>query len=236
MRYRWYSTITLALATFAVVCLADPAAAQRFRGRGYGWYGGGGYGWYGDGDGYGWRGNWGYPIYSGYQPYTYGYYNYPAYSDYYSNTQPDQGYTSFYSGPTEDQNAARISVVVPPNAQVFFDGEKTNQRGQFRRFVTPALDPGQTYTYDIKAVWDENGKKVERTNKVRVRAGQQSSIDFMAMGGRDMQGTDYNRTDTYDRDRNRDRDLNRDRTDMNRNRNEPAPAPEPKDQNKPPMF
>jgi uncharacterized protein (TIGR03000 family) len=131
--------------------------------------------------------------------------------------------------PAEDQNAARISVVVPPNAQVFFDGEKTSQRGQFRRFVTPALDPGQSYTYDIKAVWDENGNKVERSRKVHVRASQQSSVDFMAMGGSGMQGTDYNRTDTYDRDRNRydrgdvdvdrvrDRsEMNRDRTDMNR--------------------
>src|SRR5262249_61399111 len=113
---------------------------------------------------------------SWYQPYTYGYYNQPDYADYYTYNPTDQGYTSFYSGPAEDQNAARISVVVPPNAQVFFDGEKTSQRGQFRRFVTPALEQGQNYTYEIRAVWDDNGNKVERTRKVQVRAGQQSSV------------------------------------------------------------
>jgi uncharacterized protein (TIGR03000 family) len=114
---------------------------------------------------------------------------------------------------------AHIDVVVPPNAQVFFDGEQTRQRGQFRRFVTPSLDPGQSFTYEIKAVWDENGNKVERTRKVHVRAGQQRSVDFMAMGGRDMRGSDYDRTDTYDRDRNRgdvERDRYQNRTDMNR--------------------
>jgi uncharacterized protein (TIGR03000 family) len=206
-------------------------------GYGNGWYGNGWYGngWYGNGygsygngwygNGYGWRGgrgNWGYPSYGWYQPYAYGYYDQPDYADYYSSNPPDQGYRSFYSGP-EDQNAAHLSVVVPSNAQVFFDGEKTSQRGQLRRFVTPSLDQGQNYTYEIRAVWDENGNKVERTRKVHVRAGQQSSVDFMAMGGRrDMHGTDYNRTDTYDRDRNRydrndvDRDRVRDRNDMNR--------------------
>src|SRR5262249_29397468 len=96
-------------------------------------------------------------------------------------------------------------------------GEKTSQRGQFRRFVTPALEQGQNYTYEIRAVWDDNGNKVERTRKVQVRAGQQSSVDFMAMGG----GRDYDRTGTYDRNRydrgDVDRDRVRDRTDMNRN-------------------
>jgi uncharacterized protein (TIGR03000 family) len=281
MRHRWYATITLALATLAVLAWsAGPTFARDGRGgRGWGgdggWNGGwgwGGNGWYGGrgwgngygwggwyGDGYGWRGNWGYPYssygyyqpnYTWYQPYTYGYYDQPDYANYYGYNPTDQGYTSFYSGPTEDQNAARISVVVPPNAQVFFDGEKTTQRGQFRRFVSPALDPGQTFTYDIKAVWDENGKKVERERKVHVRAGQQSSVDFLAMGRGGMEGTEYNRNDMNRTDTERNRDLNRDRTDMNRmdrnrnrtdttndrNRTEPAPAPEPKDQNKPPAF
>lgn len=241
----WLTLATLAVLAWS----ADPAAAQRGRaargggwgwggngsGYGNGWYGNGWYGnswygnswygngWYGDGygsRGYGWRGNFGYPYgYSWYQPYTYGYYGQQDYGDSYGYNPSDQGYTSFYSGPQEEQNAAHIDVVVPPSAQVFFDGEQTRQQGQFRRFVTPSLDPGQTFTYDIKAVWDENGKKMERDRKVRVRAGQQSSVDFMAMGRGGMQGTDYNRTDTYDRDRNRgdvERDRYRDRTDMNR--------------------
>jgi uncharacterized protein (TIGR03000 family) len=143
----------------------------------------------------------------------------------YNYDPSDQGYSSFYSGPQE--SSARIQIHCPPDATVYFDGERTTQQGELRRFVTPSLEPGQDYHYEIRAVWDENGRRVDRVRKVEVAAGELRNVDFLAIGGR----ARSERTD-YDRDRNHG-DYNRDQT---RDRDRLAPPPEPIDRNKPPTF
>src|SRR5262249_27362614 len=85
-------------------------------------------------------------------------------------------------GAAQDVGQARIGARVPTNAKVFVNGEQTTQSGQFRRFVSPPLDPGQDYTYEIRATWDDNGHQVDRTSTVSVRAGQLTQLDFLAMG------------------------------------------------------
>jgi uncharacterized protein (TIGR03000 family) len=79
----------------------------------------------------------------------YGYNNYPG----------PEGYSS--SGP-EGVNEAGIQIHCPPDASVYFDGERTTQQGELRRFVTPPLEPGEDYHYEIRAVWDEDGRRVDR--------------------------------------------------------------------------
>jgi uncharacterized protein (TIGR03000 family) len=174
-----------------------------FRGEGFRGDRFGGWGWGGAWP-Y-WYGGWGYPGYA-YSDYDWGYPNYG-----YNNWYPDyygSGYTGYYSGygqtydgysyapayasdygtagyssaGNEDVNAAYISVQVPPNAQVMFEGEKTSQTGSVRRYISPPLTQGREYTYDIQARWNENGREVNLTRHVTVRPGQQVSVDFLTGG------------------------------------------------------
>jgi uncharacterized protein (TIGR03000 family) len=73
-----------------------------------------------------------------------------------------------------------IDVRVPGNAQVWIDGEKTSQTGALREFVTPALEPGQQYSYDIRARWTENGQEVVRDRNVIFHAGDRLMVNMLA--------------------------------------------------------
>jgi uncharacterized protein (TIGR03000 family) len=85
---------------------------------------------------------------------------------------------SFY--PTvEAAPVATMTVVVPTaNAQVWFGGTPTTQQGTERVFHSPALTPGKTFTYTIKARWMENGKAREGTRQVDVQAGKSFTVNF----------------------------------------------------------
>jgi len=68
---------------------------------------------------------------------------------------------------------------VPPDAALWVDGVATQQSGADRDFVSPPLTPGQTFTYELKARWMQDGQPVEKTLKVDVRANETSRADFM---------------------------------------------------------
>jgi uncharacterized protein (TIGR03000 family) len=79
--------------------------------------------------------------------------------------------------PVED-NAARVTVVVPEDAELWFNGTKTNQTGKRREFATAPLTPGKDFRYRIKARWIEDGKPVELTQTIKVRANSSQTVDF----------------------------------------------------------
>ncbi len=79
-------------------------------------------------------------------------------------------------------NLARVRVVVPAGAKVWFDDHATKQTGAVRRYESPALTPGHDYSYAIKAAWTENGQDVTRTQKVDVRANSRVTVDFTRPG------------------------------------------------------
>ena len=56
---------------------------------------------------------------------------------------------------------------------------KTKQTGESRVFVTPDLEPGRPYLYDVRAKWTEDGKAIERKQEIRVEAGKATRIDFV---------------------------------------------------------
>lgn len=91
-----------------------------------------------------------------------------------------ESYRSRYSSATVSHpNAAAIDVKVPAQAQLWFQGQQTQQQGPIRFFESPPLDQGKTYAYKIKAVWtDDKGEKVERTRTVQVRSGGHVTLDF----------------------------------------------------------
>ena len=164
-----------------------------------GGYNGGAYGGYfrgGDYDGY--RGGYGYNRGGYYGGYGYGRgigigigaypsYGYSTYSNYYNPSvqyvqpsyivRPSVGVTDTVS--TQSDGRAHIRVQVSdPNAEVLFDGDQTRQRGNDRTFVTPPLEPGQTFHYTIEARWMENGKQMDKTRTISVNAGGSATVVF----------------------------------------------------------
>jgi len=78
-----------------------------------------------------------------------------------------------------DAGRAFVDLRVPANAEIWFEGDKTAQAGALRHFVSPNLESGRTFTYDIRARWtDPNGKVVDQTRKVKVEAGRRTMVDF----------------------------------------------------------
>jgi uncharacterized protein (TIGR03000 family) len=59
-----------------------------------------------------------------------------------------------------------IEVRLPADARVEFNGNPTKATGAVRRFETPPLAPGKTFTYLLKVTW--RGKVVERKVAVKV--------------------------------------------------------------------
>lgn len=78
----------------------------------------------------------------------------------------------------QDPATAHIVVLVPENAAIVIDGHQTTQTGPTRDFVSPQLAPGQAFTYEIKARWQENGQEIEKTKKVSVKAGARVVVHF----------------------------------------------------------
>jgi len=76
-------------------------------------------------------------------------------------------------------NVLRIIVIVPTaEAEVTINGVKTAQTGKVRRFVSPALEPAQSYAYELRARWRAGGKDVQQTRTIKFKAGQRLTVDF----------------------------------------------------------
>lgn len=169
---------------------------------GRGWDYGGYYGspYYGQGNRYygntywpnysGYSGSWYYPQTEYYNSFTPSYYTgelpqnfaQPYYSDYYSQPMTTGG--QFYgAGIEQNPNSAFVTVRVPPDAEIWFENYQTHQKGLMRDFISPPLTPGQQYTYDIRAQWTDNGKKVDQKKQVTVMAGSRTNVDFLPSQG-----------------------------------------------------
>jgi len=85
---------------------------------------------------------------------------------------------SLYYSPPQTDNSAQIRVLVPAGAQVWVGGELTSQTGSERVFSSPVIQPGRTYTYEVKARWMQEGEPVEQVKQVRVQANQTTTVDF----------------------------------------------------------
>ena len=65
------------------------------------------------------------------------------------------------------QAEAVLTVIVPPDAQVFFDGAPTTQVGSERRFVSPLLEVGTKYSYDIRPAGGKTADRCSRRERSR---------------------------------------------------------------------
>jgi uncharacterized protein (TIGR03000 family) len=76
-------------------------------------------------------------------------------------------------------NAVHLQLLVPENAEVFIDGNKTSQTGRSREFVSPAVTPGKRYAYKIAVRFPgPGGKMVNDERTIYVRANDWFTIDF----------------------------------------------------------
>jgi uncharacterized protein (TIGR03000 family) len=71
-----------------------------------------------------------------------------------------------------------IQVRVPGDAEIWFDDTRTIQSGTVREFVSPPVNPGWDYTYEVRARWKEAGNQVSQTRRITVHAGELVSITF----------------------------------------------------------
>lgn len=129
--------------------------------------------------------SWGYwPYYPAWGPsYTQNFfYSFPYVQE---STGPFLGYYALNTYSDEPSplplatNAAEVDIRVPANADLWFNGAKTRQKGSYRQFETPALQPDQNYIYEIRARWMQDGQEVDQTQNVKVRAGDRVMVHFL---------------------------------------------------------
>jgi uncharacterized protein (TIGR03000 family) len=86
--------------------------------------------------------------------------------------------------PAEGSSASRLgkgllSVTVPEDAKVFVNGRLTKTPGALRRYVSPGLVRGLSYTYEVRAEVEREGKKLSDTKMVSLRSGQRADVAFL---------------------------------------------------------
>jgi uncharacterized protein (TIGR03000 family) len=79
---------------------------------------------------------------------------------------------------TADKPATLI-IRLPADARLVVDEKATEQTGEVRRFYSPPLPPGRTFRYTLEATWTSQGKTVLRKRVARVRAGEETRVDFL---------------------------------------------------------
>ena len=96
----------------------------------------------------------------------------------------DSGDAIIETPPAEGDSAMRrsnngvLTVDVPEDATVTVNGLETTSTGIHRRYVSKGLDRDLNYRYEVTAVVERDGEKVERTQVTTLRAGQVSSLAF----------------------------------------------------------
>jgi uncharacterized protein (TIGR03000 family) len=75
-------------------------------------------------------------------------------------------------------NSARLIVSLPAEATLTIDDEATTSTSGLRTFVTPALTPGEEYVYNLKAEMTRDGKTFIATQRVTVRAGEETKTSL----------------------------------------------------------
>src|SRR5262249_34540729 len=79
----------------------------------------------------------------------------PSYASGYQAVEPPSTVSPDTAAAQAD-STAHVTVRVPANAQLWFEGSPTTSTGPVREFQSPPLRPGR-YTYAIRARWSENG-------------------------------------------------------------------------------
>ncbi len=80
--------------------------------------------------------------------------------------------------PAGKLSRAKMVIDVPAQAMLYIDGQRMpNIPGQ-RTFITPELQAGRTYYYEVKIVQIQDGREVAQTTQVTLRPGQVVAATF----------------------------------------------------------
>lgn len=83
----------------------------------------------------------------------------------------------------EKEVATKLTLNVPANASVKLAGAETKQTGNVREFITTRLPAGQTWAdYQIEVEFEQNGRKVARTETITLRGGEPKELTFGTTG------------------------------------------------------
>ncbi len=73
---------------------------------------------------------------------------------------------------------ATVVVSLPADAKLTANGQLTKTLSAKRVFATPELEAGKTYSYTFKMELVKDGQTIEQTQKVVVRAGEETKVNF----------------------------------------------------------
>jgi uncharacterized protein (TIGR03000 family) len=79
----------------------------------------------------------------------------------------------------DESNSVVLVAHLPEDAQIWFDDTPTQQRGMLRKFVSPPLTPGRSYTYMVRVAWREEGRWADQVHSLSVHAGDLQCIDII---------------------------------------------------------
>jgi uncharacterized protein (TIGR03000 family) len=71
-----------------------------------------------------------------------------------------------------------VTVELPADARLFVNGVACPLTSERRSFLSPQLQPGQEYTYTLRAELQRNGRTLTRTRRVRVAADREVNVNF----------------------------------------------------------
>jgi uncharacterized protein (TIGR03000 family) len=80
------------------------------------------------------------------------------------------------TAPTGPPAAGTVSVTLPADARLLFNGSPAEGTGGTRTFRTPPLTPGQEYAYHLTAEVVRDGRVETATERVVVRAGEEAKV------------------------------------------------------------
>src|SRR5262245_8130777 len=76
---------------------------------------------------------------------------------------------------------ATLTVQFPGPAEVWLNGKQMEGKEEERQLTSPILKPGQSYTFEVKARWGQNGKTYEAQRTVTLGPGEKSRL-FVVSG------------------------------------------------------
>jgi uncharacterized protein (TIGR03000 family) len=82
-----------------------------------------------------------------------------------------------------------LTINLPTDAKLLFNGTVAGGTGGVRTFTTPLLEPGQDYAYELTAEVMRNGKAERVTERVVIRAGEKTSVTLAGSGVVNAAGT-----------------------------------------------
>jgi uncharacterized protein (TIGR03000 family) len=76
-----------------------------------------------------------------------------------------------------------VNVRLPADAVLWLNGQRMRGTGAERDFISPELTEGETYAYQVKARWLQDGRPKEETIEAKVHTNKTMTIRFGTSSG-----------------------------------------------------